>query len=145
MIRRAHQIATSIFADATAELGVTTTQFGILYLLRHRPKVDQITVARLLGLDRSTTGMVVKTLEAAGYVTRVVAHDKRRRSLELTQSGELVFRQLQAPAATAVEKLLNPLTSEERPIFLALLGKVTAAHNGSSRVPLMDRTADPTT
>src|SRR5580704_6837883 len=88
MIRRAHQIGVAVFLEETAELRVTTTQYGILYVLDARPDIDQITLARLLGLDRSTTGMVLETLEDGGFVRRKVAvHDKRRRSLSLTPAG----------------------------------------------------------
>jgi DNA-binding MarR family transcriptional regulator len=138
MLRRAHQIAVSVFLEETAELRVTTTQYGILHLLQHRPKADQITIARLLGLDRSTTGMVVKTLVGAGFVDRVVDEtDKRRRNLELTPAGETFLRRLEAPARSAVARLLSPLDLEERPAFLRMLKKLTAAFNETARVPLL--------
>ena len=63
MIRRAHQIAVSLFLEETGELGITNRQYGILLVLKHQPGIDQITVAKLLGLDRSTTGMVLAKLE----------------------------------------------------------------------------------
>ena len=63
LIRRAHQTAVSIFLEQTGALGITNRQYGILLVLKHRPGIDQITVAKLLGLDRSTTGMVLATLE----------------------------------------------------------------------------------
>src|SRR5262252_4957324 len=78
MIRRAHQIAVSLFLEETGELGITTTQYGILFLLKHRPGIDQISAAKLIGLDRSTTGMVVNKLEQAGLVRRHVAAPDRR-------------------------------------------------------------------
>jgi DNA-binding MarR family transcriptional regulator len=138
MIRRAHQIAVSVFLEETAELRVTTTQYGILHLLHYRPKVDQITIARSLGLDRSTTGMVVKTLMAAGLVDRGMDEtDKRRHNLELTSAGEEFLRRLEAPARAAVERLLSPLEPAERPAFLRMLKKVTAAFNETARVPLL--------
>ena len=138
MIRRAHQIAVSVFVEETAELGVTTTQYGILHLLKRRPNIDQITIARLLGLDRSTTGMVVKTLEAAGLVTRTVeASDKRRRTLELTAGGDSMLERLEGHAAAAIERLLSPLDPEERPQLVSLLKKLTHGLNQISRVPIM--------
>jgi DNA-binding MarR family transcriptional regulator len=129
MIRRAHQIAVAVFVAETASLGVTTTQYGILYLLKHRPNVDQITASRLLGLDRSTTGMVVMSLERAGYLARVV--DKDENGLDL-------FARLETPAARAIERLLAPLEPAERPVFLRLLAKLTGAFNETSRVPLTE-------
>jgi DNA-binding MarR family transcriptional regulator len=138
MIRRAHQIAVSVFLEETAELGVTSTQYGILYLLERRPSIDQITLARLLGLDRSTTGMVLKTLEQGGLVRRVVKPtDRRRRRLELSQAGRDLLRELATPAGRAVERLLAPLDAQERTSFLSLLEKLTSAFNATSRVPLL--------
>jgi hypothetical protein len=45
MIRRVHQIAVSLFIEETGKLGVTNRQYGILFVLKHRPRVDQISVA----------------------------------------------------------------------------------------------------
>ncbi len=141
MIRRAHQIAVSVFLEETAELGVTSTQYGILHVLEQRPSIDQITLARLLGLDRSTTGMVLKTLEAGGLVCRVVLpSDKRRRRLELTAAGRELLGKLAVPAGRAVQRVQWPLAGEERQTFILLLEKLTGAFNATSRVPLL---ADP--
>src|SRR6476659_2410885 len=83
MIRRAHQIAVSMFLEETGELGITNRQYGIMLVLRHRPGIDQITVAKLLGLDRSTTGMVLTKLEEAGLIGRDVGlTDKRRHTIK---------------------------------------------------------------
>ena len=82
MIRRVHQIAVALFIEETGKLGVTNRQYGILFVLKHRPGIDQISVANLLGLDRSTTGMVLKKLEQDGLVVRSVgAHDRRQQPL----------------------------------------------------------------
>src|ERR1700751_3127284 len=70
MIRRAHQIAVSLFLEETGALKITTTQYGILFILKQRPDIDQVSVAKLLGLDRSTTGMVVTKLEQDGLIGR---------------------------------------------------------------------------
>src|SRR5262245_51841879 len=102
MIRRAHQIAVGLFLEETGELGITPTQYGVLYLLKHRPGIDQITVAKSFGLDRSTAGLVLTKLEQAGFVGRSIGeHDRRRRSLVLTRAGERVPDRLSGPARRA--------------------------------------------
>lgn len=141
MLRRAHQIATSIFLQASAPLGATTTQYGVLTVLQGQPGIDQITLARRLGLDRSTAGSVVSTLERTGYISRVVGPDRRRRTLELTQAGNERLAALHGHAADAVSRLLAPLTPAEADTLRMLLGKLTRAHNGISRVPLDDAPA----
>jgi DNA-binding MarR family transcriptional regulator len=137
MIRRVHQIAVSLFIEETGKLGVTNRQYGILFVLKHRPGIDQISVANLLGLDRSTTGMVVKKLEDDGLVVRSVgAHDRRRHSLQLTRSGEKLLSELAEPARRAQARVLSAFTPREQTLFLALLDKFTRAFNDSTRVPL---------
>jgi DNA-binding MarR family transcriptional regulator len=137
MIRRAHQIAVALFLEETGELGITTTQYGILILLRQRPGIDQISVAKLLGLDRSTTGMVLTKLEDAGLVGRTVgAHDRRRRTLALTRAGEKMLERLSEPARRSRARILSAFEPHERTQFLDLLAKFTRSFNDSTRVPL---------
>lgn len=137
MIRRVHQIAVALFIEETGKLGVTNRQYGILFVLKHRPGIDQISVANLLGLDRSTTGMVLKKLEEDGLVVRSVgAHDRRRHSLQLTRSGEKLLSQLAEPARKAQARVLSAFTPREQTLFLDLLDKFMRVFNDSTRVPL---------
>ena len=137
MLRRAHQIAVSLFLEETGELRITTTQFGILHLLKHSPGLDQISVAKLLGLDRSTTGMVLSKLEQAGLIGRSVgAHDRRQRLLALTPTGERMLTRLKAPADRVIRRQLAAFTPRERVRFLDMLEKFTRTFNESTRVPL---------
>ena len=137
LIRRAHQIAVSLFLEETGELRITTTQFGILHLLKHRPRLDQISVAKFLGLDRSTTGMVLKTLETAGLIGRTIGEtDRRRRTLALTPAGEKMLLRLKGPAQRVMQRQLSPFAPQERKQFLQMLDKFTRTFNESTRVPL---------
>src|SRR5215208_6799170 len=146
MIRRAHQIAVSMFLEETGELGITNRQYGIMLVLRHQPGIDQITVAKLLGLDRSTTGMVLGKLADAGLVGRVVgARDRRKRSLKLTPAGERMLARLAEPARRAQERVLSAFSARERKMFLDLLEKLARAFNDTTRVPQVVQQASPRT
>jgi len=137
MLRRAHQIAIALFYEETGDLHVTTTQFGILHLLKHQPGLDQISVAKLLGLDRSTTGMVLNKLEKAGLVGRSVGKtDRRKRTLALTPAGERMLKRLKAPAQRVMKRQLSAFQPQERELFLRMLDKFTRTFNESTRVPL---------
>ena len=136
LIRRAHQIAVSIFMEETGELGITNRQYGILLVLKHQPGIDQISVAKLLGLDRSTTGMVLGTLQEAGLVGRVIgATDRRTRSLKLTPAGERMLARLVEPARRAQARVLSAFTPGEQQTFLDLLEKFNRTFNDTTRVP----------
>jgi DNA-binding MarR family transcriptional regulator len=136
LIRRAHQIAVALFLEETGDLGITNRQYGILLVLKHHPGIDQITVAKLLGLDRSTTGMVLTKLEQTGLVGRVVGeNDRRKRSLQLTRSGERMLARLIEPARRAQAHVLSAFTPAEQKQFLFLLDKFTRQFNDTTRVP----------
>jgi len=142
LIRRAQQIAVSLFLEESGTLGTTNSQYGILMVLRHMPGTDQISLAKLLGLDRSTTGMVVDRLESSGLVKRRVAtSDRRKRELVLTRAGERMLDELAEPARRAQARLLSPFTPEERIAFLGLLEKFVGTFNGTTRVPLQKQRA----
>jgi DNA-binding MarR family transcriptional regulator len=143
MIRRAHQIAVSLFIEETGELGITNTQFGILLLVKQQPGIDQISVAKLLGLDRSTTGMVLTKLDTGGLVQRFVGDgDRRRLNVKLTRAGESMLARLAGPARRAQERVLSIFAAQEREQFLHLLDKFNRAFNGSTRVPLLASRSD---
>ncbi|HLJ19087.1 MAG TPA: MarR family winged helix-turn-helix transcriptional regulator, partial [Stellaceae bacterium] len=92
---------------------------------------------RLLGLDRSTTGMVVRKLAERGLIARATgAGDLRRRELRLTRAGAILLRRVGADAQRAQQRLLSPLPARERARFLGLLARVTEAFNRTTRVPV---------
>jgi DNA-binding MarR family transcriptional regulator len=137
MIRRTHQIAVAIFLDEARESRVTPTQYGVLVILDRRPGIDQNTLARLLGLDRSTTGMVVRKLAERGLIARAAgAADMRRRELKLTRPGVVLLDRVAASARRAQQRLLSPLPARERKRFLDLLARLAEAFNRTTRVPV---------
>jgi DNA-binding MarR family transcriptional regulator len=139
LLRRAHQIAVSLFMTEMADHGLTTTaQYGLMHILRARPGIDQIGLSKLIGLDRSTTGLVLGKLERDGFVTRLSgATDRRRKHLHLTAAGESLMCRLSDPVYRAQEKVLAPFSPDERATFLSLLDKFVTAFNDTTRAPLM--------
>ncbi|MFC7738087.1 MarR family winged helix-turn-helix transcriptional regulator [Roseomonas sp. GCM10028921] len=136
-LRRAHQVALSMFAEECRTFEVTTTQYGILLALHARPGLDQAGVAQALGLDRSTTGMVLGLLEARGLVTRAQhATDGRRRVLDLAPKGEALLAAIGPAAEQARRRLLAPLTRAEAAALAALLDRLLEHHDAQVRVPL---------
>jgi DNA-binding MarR family transcriptional regulator len=137
LIRRAHQISVAVFMEKAKDFGVTPTQFGIIQIVKYRPAIDQVTVAKLLGLDRSTTAMVVSKLVDAGLVDRAVGpHDRRRRSLQLTPAGAKMYEKLQGPAERSRTELLSVFSPTEAKQFLQFLERLTSSFSGLGRVHL---------
>jgi DNA-binding MarR family transcriptional regulator len=140
LLRRCHQISVSIFRESCAELDLTPAQFGVLYAVEENPEVEQIVVARMLGLDRSTTANVANRLISRELVRREGhASDRRRCSLTITGKGREVLARARDIAAGAQARLLEPLSPADRSRLLALLRQVMNAHAETSRVPFAPR------
>lgn len=142
LLRRCHQISVSIFRESCADLDLTPAQFGVLYAVEQTPGVEQIGVAKMLGLDRSTTANVVDRLISRDLVRRDShASDRRRCSLTITKKGGEILAQARDIAADAQARLLLPLSPADRTRLLALLHQLMDAHADDSRVPFRPRIA----
>lgn len=134
LLRRAHQISSALFMEETAPLNVTTTQFGMLTILAAREPIDQIGIAKLLKLDRSTTGLVVRNLEERGLIERVTdPDDRRRRVLRLTGAGRTALAALERPARIVHDRGLSVFSTDEARTFVALLARFVDGHDGTDR------------
>jgi DNA-binding MarR family transcriptional regulator len=137
-IRRAHQIAQSIFMEECRAFDLTPTQYGLLFILAKSPGLDQISLARLLGLDRSTAGMVIAALVRRKLIRRSVArHDRRKRTLHPTPAALRLLAEAAPVVSRAQERVLAPFAPAERCLLLSLLDRLLAANNASVRVPLL--------
>jgi MarR family transcriptional regulator, lower aerobic nicotinate degradation pathway regulator len=129
LLKRCHQVSAGIFLEECSEFGVTPSQHGCLRALREFPGIDQIALGRLVGLDRSTAGLVIKGLSQRKLITRIVNQDdKRRMRLVLSAEGEKLLH-ASGPAATrAAERVLRGLPREARFAFLEMLRAFLAGH-----------------
>lgn len=140
LIRRAHQISQAVFIEECTRLDMTATQFGVLSVLMRAGELNQITIARLLGYDRSTTGLVVKLLEDRGMIVRTAdPADRRGHVLRLTPSGKAMQRRA-APLVDRVrDRLTGAFTTAEAAAFIKLLIKFTRSFDDIERVPPLHR------
>lgn len=137
LIRRAQQIAVSMFLDAVGR-DVTPVQYAVLRMLHERPGIDQVTLAREVALDTSTTADIAARLEAKGYVERRLLA-RRQRSLALTDEGRAVLERLLPGIRALNASILDPLSPEERKQFIHLLRKFVRMNNAQSRAPMKAR------
>jgi len=130
LLKRCHQVSAAIFLDECREFGMTPSQYGCLRALQEFPDIDQIALGRLVGLDRTTAGLVVKTLSERGLIERVVNRsDKRRMRLKVSVDGEKLLSAIAPAAARAQERVLRGIPRESRTAFLALLETFLAGHD----------------
>ena len=134
LFRRAQQISVSMFLDAVGR-DVTPVQYAILRMLQDRPGIDQVTVAREVALDTSTTADIAARLEAKGWIERRLLA-RRQRSLTLTDAGRDVLARLVPGIHALNETMLLPLAPAERAELMRLLRKFVQLNNAQSRAPL---------
>jgi DNA-binding MarR family transcriptional regulator len=107
-----------------ADIGLSTGQMGVLEVLRAQPGQSQIDLGDMLEIDRTSIGVTVAKLEAAGLVTRGAdMTDGRAYTLSLTDQGMSLARAASARAEAAQANVLRDLTDAERVVLLGLLGK----------------------
>jgi DNA-binding MarR family transcriptional regulator len=130
LLKRCHQVAMAIFLEESRAFNITQSQYGCLRALQAYPGVDQIALGRLVGLDRSTSAMVIKTLSDRGLIRRVVdRRDRRRMRLELTAQGGRVLDDMAAAAGRAQERVLAAVPRGSRTAFLDMLESFLAGHD----------------
>lgn len=136
LIRRAHQIAVSMFYT-TVGYDVTPIQYAVLRILQDHPGIDQVTLARYCALDTSTAADLAVRLEERGLVKRMIPMKSRRfRVLHLTPEGLVLLKKLVPSVYMMNRRLVRPLNKDEQKIFLRLLKKFVHLNNEKSRAPL---------
>jgi len=134
LIRRLHQIHGAMFFEECQSRKATPVQFAILSVVLSQPGLDQTSLGKEIGLDRTTAADVIKRLAQRGLLLRK-AHpsDKRMWQLYVTQAGEEVVTALRAGMVRAQDRLLAPLRPAERVMFMDLMTILVDAnqHYGS--------------
>ena len=117
--------------EEAAAFDVTPVQFAILNALLTQPGEDQITLAGRVALDAATLGAVITRLQARGLIRRESdPGDRRRKLLWLTPQGHTLADQLIAPARRVQERLMAPLSPEDRVLLVQLLERLVYSEGG---------------
>jgi DNA-binding MarR family transcriptional regulator len=134
LIRRAHQLAVSIFAEKTAAFELTPVQFAMLNALMDEPGEDQITLAGKVAFDAATSGAVIARLEAKGLLRRDAdPKDKRRKLLTATAEGEKIVIAMKAAVSDVQGQIMQPLSAKEAEQLTALLSKLVSGHDEATK------------
>jgi DNA-binding MarR family transcriptional regulator len=99
----------------TEQLGVTSHQATLLWLVRSRPGLSLRELAQAEGISAPSLSAHVDRLETLGLIRRVRSSDDRRRvGLELTTEGRTTLRRVRARRTTWLADRLGRLSDEER-------------------------------
>src|ERR1700739_3578166 len=114
-LRQAARRVTKLYDNALAPIGLGINQYSILARLnRVGPSTIQ-NLARLLVMDRSTLGHLLRPLEKRGFVKLEVSkQDRRSRMVALTQTGAAVVTKARPRWAAAQRRFERPSVKEAR-------------------------------
>ena len=73
LLRRLHQIHYALFFEECAGFDITPVQYGLLTTLSLNPDLDQNSLARELGIDRTNVADVLNALRDAGSSSAAAA------------------------------------------------------------------------
>lgn len=139
LIRRCHQIAVALFFEECAAFGITPQRYAVLRVLADNDGVDQITLAGLAALNRTTAGEIVDRMVAAGLVERRnSAADRRVKNIFISKPGLELLADVHGAVQRVQQRLLQPLGPAERETLIDLLARIASENNELSRAPLRD-------
>ena len=134
LARRLQQICLGVISEALEPADLTPLQYAVLGSLDDAPGIDQRRLADRIGVDPVSAHQLLDELEAAGLVERrIAADDRRSRSLHLTRDGLKLRRSLRAPMMATQDRILGPISPEERARFVALLTRVIEGNESYAR------------
>ena len=125
LIRRAHQRASATFMSILSEHNLTPAQFFAMARLREKGEVSQNLLGRMSAMDPATIQGVIKRLGERGLIQRAPdPTDRRRMILRLTADGKELIDSLETGMREVSEKILAPLSGDERDQLRNLLKRI---------------------
>jgi DNA-binding MarR family transcriptional regulator len=125
-LRQAARRVTKLYDDALAPVGLGVNQFSILVRLSLVGPSTIQDLARLLVMDRSTLGHLLRPLEKRGLIHLEVAEvDRRSRIVALTRAGEDAIARARPRWAAAQRRFESTFGKEAALELRAVLREIT--------------------
>ena len=128
-LRRTQSAVFSDFAAtfSTAGAALTPGEFGLLVLVERNAGLSQMTLARALGIDRSTLVPILDRLQSRGLlVRRRSPTDGRTHALALTRAGDKALVRFTGLVRAHEKRIASRLSTAETLRLIGLLEKVRA-------------------
>jgi DNA-binding MarR family transcriptional regulator len=113
-----------------AELGITSTQASILFMVASGKCLLAAELAREYGIDASAVTRLIDRLEKRGLLSRVrSSEDRRAVRLALTPEGLALAARMPAIFNSVTDKLLTGFTAEEVGFLKSMLRRILVTSN----------------
>ncbi|MEY7973865.1 MarR family winged helix-turn-helix transcriptional regulator [Saccharomonospora xinjiangensis] len=120
-----------LVSEGLGEIGARTYHYRLLAALAEEGPASQNTLGRRCGIHASDLVATINELAEDGYVRRDPdPTDRRRNVVTLTAEGRRRLRRLDATVRRIQDRVLAPLSAEERSLLSRLL-RVLIDHHGN--------------
>ncbi|MCR5822889.1 MAG: MarR family transcriptional regulator [Lachnospiraceae bacterium] len=125
IINNLHKRHEAIYRDYASKMGFAEMSFWVLYAICcYKRPITQYELVRDWGYSKQTVNSATLKLISEGYIASTDAGTKRRKKmLELTESGEKFAEGVVYPMIFAERASLNFLSVEERDFFIDVYTK----------------------
>jgi len=126
-LRKAQTAVFQDFSRSLRKCSITPGQFGVLVLIQANAGLNQTSLAKALGIDRSTVVAVIDKLEGRGLVDRTPAPtDRRSYALQLSDQGATLLHEARDLVATHEARIAKDLSAGEQSQLISLLSRLGA-------------------
>ena len=131
LIRRSEQILATLFLEecATFSLKISQLQLAALCAIQLDPGLKQISLAKGLGIDRSSATVLVDKLSKLELVIRAPSKSRRENSLELTKNALEVLESRFVASKNSAATFLKPLSTADKKRLIKLLSQMAHLHH----------------
>lgn len=144
LIRRAHTRAEHLFVEVMQTPELTPRQTALLVSSYQHPGATIAEVADDIDLDRNTAAEMTARLVKRGLLRRERSEtDGRAWSIFVTPDAEAILRQVLPRNAELMERLLEPLPPEYRPLFIKSLRLIVGVEAPDAEGPESVEREDP--
>jgi len=125
-VNQSANIINNYFINVLKPYHIAPEQRAILELLKNDNLINQITIANLLGKDKTTISRAINTLEKKGLIRRKsIINNKRSNQITLTKKGEDILEHSRIVVTDFREHFHSKLNKEEMKTLFMLLNKLT--------------------
>ena len=134
LARRLWQIANTFQSEAHAGFDLAVWNVALIAQIETTPGMDRNWLAAAIGIDPTSTGQALATLEARGLVARSAnPEDRRANAFVLTPAGRALRAEIAVQSRAVARRLLAPLSEVEAATLLDLMARLVDAHATHAR------------
>jgi DNA-binding MarR family transcriptional regulator len=134
LARRFQQICVTMIAAALSGSGIVQLEWAMIVFIDDVPGIDQRRLSEAMGIDRNSVSSILERLEAKGLVVRRInGADKRARELYINAKARDLQRRFRPRILAANDRILAPLKSGERKLFIDMLTRLVEGNRLHAR------------